>query len=99
MFGKKSYCEHCQFSPCIGGKGPGSCVGDSKKAGERRSTKVGHPENTVEHVHDYRVQKTWDTIITEGRKTWHYYFKESQCISKRGKCDTPVHSDSYRIRI
>jgi|HubBroStandDraft_2_1064218.scaffolds.fasta_scaffold449335_2 hypothetical protein len=91
------------MKPCIGGKGPGSCVGGSKKAGERRSTKVGPPENKVGHSHDYRVVRVATDVIVEGKgrkqKTWSVQTKESHCRNRKGTCDRPIHIDVTRVRL
>lgn len=86
--------------PCIGGKGPRSCVQGKKGAGERRSERVGLPENTVKHMHDYRWVRDYDEQITEGsgrkKKTWKYFYQEFKCVAKRGECTRPKHVDYVR---
>lgn len=97
LFAKE--CPACHMKPCIGGKGPGSCVGGKKGAGERRSEKAGLPENTVGHSHKYELKKMDTWTVKEGRKEWSYYNKEFHCTNRKGICTRPVHVDSGRIRL
>jgi hypothetical protein len=87
------------MKPCIGGRGPGSCEGGKKGAGERRSEKAGPPENTVSHTHDYRVTRVTTDVVKDGRKTFSVQTKESHCMNRKGKCTRPVHIDVTRIRL
>jgi hypothetical protein len=94
--GRRDYCNDCGMKPCMGGRGPGSCVGGKKGAGQRRSERVGLPENTVKHMHDYRWVRDYDEQVRDGKKTYKYFYQEFKCIATRGKCGRPKHVDYIR---
>ena len=97
--GKRDYCDECQQQPCMGGGGPGSCIGGKSKTGGERGKKAPLPKATPDHMHDYRLVRITTDVMRDGKREYSVKTKEFRCYNRQGKCNAPVHMDVSRMRL